>query len=640
MFLKHMGILSAVLFSLFSIPAAAFYLPGVAPVDYDEGQKVELLVNALTPGWSVGSTPFKHSVISMDYYDTSAFHFCEPEGGPKKQTESIGAILFGDRIYNSPYDIRMKRNDACHVLCSSTYNPADAYFISRRISFDLMQNWLIDGLPAAHQVTQDSGNEVVYIPGFPLGYMSGDEEHPSYYFNNHYNIEIEYHSSKAGKFRVVGVTVTPESKDYKDAPTQEGFDCGASYDALAFPSEPKGHDDIKVTFTYSVSWIESRTSWATRWDKYLHVYDPKIHWFSLINSIIIVAFLAGMMSTILLRAIRKDIARYNELDLTEEVQEDSGWKLVHGDVFRPPKQRMLLSVLLGSGAQLFCMAGVTLVFASLGFLSPSNRGSLSTVMLLVYVVFSSVGGYVSARTYRTLGGEAWKLNMVLTPTLVSGCVFGLFIMLNFVLVFNHASGAVPFGTMLALIALWFVLSIPLSIGGSIFGLRKGALSLPVRTNQIPRQIPPQPTYLKPIPATLLAGILPFCAIFVELYFIISSLWFHRIYYMFGFLFVCFTLMVITSSTVAILMVYFSLCAENYHWQWRSFVLSGASSIYIFLHSLIFLASKLSLGGFSSNMLYIGYSFLISLAFFITTGTVGYIATFFFIRRIYSSIKID
>jgi len=41
------------------------------------------------------------------------------------------------------------------------------------------------------------------------------------------------------------------------------------------------------------------------------------------------------------------------------VQEDSGWKLVHGDVFRPPKHTLLLSVLLGSGSQLFMMVGAT-----------------------------------------------------------------------------------------------------------------------------------------------------------------------------------------------------------------------------------------------------------------------------------------
>jgi transmembrane 9 superfamily protein 2/4 len=47
------------------------------------------------------------------------------------------------------------------------------------------------------------------------------------------------------------------------------------------------------------------------------------------------------------------------MDMQEDVQEDSGWKLVHGDVFRPPRYILLLSVLLGSGSQLFMMVGIT-----------------------------------------------------------------------------------------------------------------------------------------------------------------------------------------------------------------------------------------------------------------------------------------
>lgn len=51
---------------------------------------------------------------------------------------------------------------------------------------------------------------------------------------------------------------------------------------------------------------------------------------------------------------------FRQIDSGEDAQEEFGWKLVHGDVFRPPRKGMLLSVLLGSGAQLFCMALVTL----------------------------------------------------------------------------------------------------------------------------------------------------------------------------------------------------------------------------------------------------------------------------------------
>jgi Endomembrane protein 70 len=67
-----------------------------------------------------------------------------------------------------------------------------------------------------------------------------------------------------------------------------------------------------------------------------------------------------MVAMILLRALHKDISRYNAVDAQEDVQEDYGWKLVHGDVFRPPTRAMFLAVLVGNGAQLLAMAGVTL----------------------------------------------------------------------------------------------------------------------------------------------------------------------------------------------------------------------------------------------------------------------------------------
>jgi transmembrane 9 superfamily member 2/4 len=100
--------------------------------------------------------------------------------------------------------------------------------------------------------------------------------------------------------------------------------------------------------------------------------------------------------------------------MQEDVQEDYGWKLIHGEVFRAPRRFLVLSVAVGSGAQLVAMMGVTLFFALLGFLSPSNRGSLSTVMIVFWTLFSGIAGYVSSRLYISLGGPAWKQNVAAT----------------------------------------------------------------------------------------------------------------------------------------------------------------------------------------------------------------------------------
>lgn len=37
--------------------------------------------------------------------------------------------------------------------------------------------------------------------------------------------------------------------------------------------------------------------------------------------------------------------------LERDMSEESGWKLVHGDVFRPPRQLEVLSALIGTGAR-------------------------------------------------------------------------------------------------------------------------------------------------------------------------------------------------------------------------------------------------------------------------------------------------
>ena len=627
-------------------PVSSFYLPGVAPTSYKEGDLVPLYVNSLTPSVSQEDTQV-HVAYSIDYY-TDYFHFCQPDK-IKDVSESLGSIIFGDRIKTSPFELHMLKNEKCKVVkgCGpQTFSPDDAQNVNKRITDSFNLNWLVDGLPAGEEVTDTSTGENFYSPGFALGYIANGKA----IFNNHYDIEIEYHAPSRDRYRVVGVEVKPSSNhNTKDVGEGKG-ECSKPENVYLSEDE-----DTKVVFSYSVVWRKSDTSFATRWDKYLHVYDPKIHWFSLINAAVIVMFLSGMVFVILVRTLKKDITRYNKLDafvledvgnghagpsdFEDGVQEDSGWKLIHGDVFRPPKYALLLSVLVGNGSQLFMMTGFTIAFALLGFLSPSNRGSLGSVMVLLYTLFGGFGGFVSALTYKTLAGAddttssnanyRWKQNILLTPLALPTTVFAIFFLLNLFLWAKGASGAVPFTTMLVIVGIWFLISTPLSVAGSWLAFRRRAFAPPVRTNQIPRQIP-EPSSIsssgglslwlaRPIPAILLTGIPPFVAIFFELYFIMASLWSAKIYYMFGFLFVCFGLMVVTCATVTVLAVYFLLCAENYHWQWRSFATGGACAVYVFLNALVFWASRLKFAGITSAVLYLGYSALISGLVFVLTG---------------------
>ncbi|KAF9578543.1 hypothetical protein BGW38_005602 [Lunasporangiospora selenospora] len=549
--------------------ARGFYLPGVAPHDYQDMSAVPLMVNALTPG----SDSEIHSIL-------------------------------------------MRTPMVCKKLCTAAVSPEQAQFINARIRENYAVNWLVDGLPVGHVRPGREPNMDVYSIGFPLG--SNDENKALPMLHNHYAITVDYHHNlQKDTLRVVGITVRPMSIANPVVDTEE---CGVSA-AEQVPGSVE-------------------TAWATRWDRYLLVGEPRIHWFSLVNSIIIVLFLTGMVAMILLRALHKDISRYNQLEAQEDIQEDFGWKLVHGDVFRTPAYPMLFSVIVGNGAQMLLMAAVTLVFAALGFLSPSNRGSLATVMIVFYMFFAIIAGFTSARMYKMFGGEAWKKNVFATAFLFPMTIFGSFVALNFFLIGANSSGAVPFGTMLGIVTLWFLISTPLSVIGSYMGFQRPKIEHPVRANQIPRQIPDQVFYLRTVPSVMIGGILPFGAIFIELYFILNSIWFHKIYYVFGFLFLVFGILILTCAEVTILMCYFHLCAEDYHWWWRAFFTSGASAFYIFGYSVLYYFSTLQIKSFTSMVLYFGWTAIMSLMFFVLSGAIGFFSTFLFVRKIYSSIKID
>jgi transmembrane 9 superfamily protein 2/4 len=281
-----------------------------------------------------------------------------------------------------------------------------------------------------------------------------------------------------------------------------------------------------------------------------------------------------------------------------------------------------------------------MVFAALGFLSPANRGGLMTAMLLLFVFMGLVGGYASARLYKTFKGEQWKQTTLQTALLFPGVVFVIFFSLNLLVWGQKSSGAVPFGTLFALCFLWFGISVPLVFIGSYFGYKKPAPEDPVRTNKIPRQVPEQAWYMHPAFSILIGGILPFGAVFIELFFILTSMWLHQFYYLFGFLCLVAVILTITCAEITIVLCYFQLCSEDYHWWWRAYFTSGSSALYLFAYSAFYFATKLDITKKVPMLMYFGYMFIISYGFFCLTGTIGFYATYLFVRTIYAAVKID
>jgi len=59
-----------------------------------------------------------------------------------------------------------------------------------------------------------------------------------------------------------------------------------------------------------------------------------------------------------------------------------------------------------------------------------------------------------------------------------------------------------------------------------------------------------------------------------------------------------------------------------------------------LNALGFWATRISFGGLTGAVLYVGYSALISFLVFVLTGSIGFFASYAFVHKIYGSIKVD
>jgi transmembrane 9 superfamily protein 2/4 len=313
---------------------SGFYLPGVAPREYFRGEQVALKVNKLT------------SLKTQLPYEYYRLPFCEPDVVVNK-AENLGEILTGNVIENSPYDVRFLEEDNCHVLCRKTYKKADVDNFLDKIKEEYVVNWIVDNLPVAGRIPMaNSDNTANTGHGFPLGGMIVlKDKSVSHFLNNHASIVISYHSLNDGEAadspsgRIVGLTVEPFSVNHKfEGDSKTPATCNSRIKHEYHGGYPQLIDQpTEVVWTYDVSFEPSAVRWASRWDLYLNNkrFDDDVHWFSIVNSMLIVVFLTGMVAMIMMRTLHRDLNRYNSVPTEEEKAEDreeTGWKLVHGDV--------------------------------------------------------------------------------------------------------------------------------------------------------------------------------------------------------------------------------------------------------------------------------------------------------------------
>ncbi|KAH9317376.1 hypothetical protein KI387_019145, partial [Taxus chinensis] len=497
---------------------------------YKAGDEVPLYVN------KVG--PFQNPSETYRYFDLP---FCPPDHVTEKR-EALGEVLNGDRMVDARYQLKFQVDKDSESICKKTLTKEDLAKFRDAVKNDYYFQMYYDDLP---------------IWGF-IGKIENEkmeQKDRRYLLYKHLHFDILYN-----KNRVIEISVRTDPQYTVDITDDNG---------------------IEVEFLYSVKWTETGTPFEHRRDKYAKSsFLPQhleIHWFSIINSCVTVLLLTGFLATILMRILKNDFIKYSRDEESMDDQEETGWKYIHGDVFRYPSHMSLFAAVLGSGTQLLALAIFIFMLALVGVFYPYNRGALYTALVIIYSLTSGIAGYVAASFYGQLEGVNWVRNLLLTGCIFCGPLFLTFCFLNTVAIAYNATAALPFGTIVVILLIWTLITSPLLVLGGIAGKNsKSEFLAPCRTTKYPREIPPLPWYRKAVPQMAMAGFLPFSAIYIELYYIFASVWGHKIYTIYSILFIVFIILIIVTAFITIALTYFQLAAEDHEWWWRHRVERQAS----------------------------------------------------------------
>lgn len=615
------------------------YIPGMNPTTYRKGEELSLFVSSLDS--SSTQLPFSY------YY----LNFC-PSGEKIFDVGTLGAALSGEETEKTLYKLAMQERIYCKTLCRAVHSKSHLEDFYWMIKNSYKVTWVLDSLPSGYRVAfpEDHIKYNLYQGGMPIGFKSGSD----YYIYNHHHIIVKTYQVNEDEWTIVGFLVEPLSLASPQGNTCEYYDFQRLLQIQSTFTEktatsgfiPKilnvqgKSDEILHDFTdfsYSVTFEPSNVKWASRWDVYLYMENADFHWLSMVNSFAMIILLSLLVAHILRKVVNQDIIKYMEkIDFYEE--NDSGWKLLRGDIFRPPGLIGVFSVVIGTGVQVTFMAVFTLLFACIGYVKPEKRGDLLTYVLFLFGIMGGLGGYSGTRVYKMLGGAHWKANSLAIAFIFPGFCFAVFFAVNALIWKENSSGAVDFASLFELLFIWFGISLPLVLCGSAFGHKTEKIVHICKTGKIPKLIPGANNRFFYFISGL-SGSLPFGCMFIELNYIMQSMWNHTaIYYLFGFLLLCFVLVIIASAEVAILVVYLLINKEDYRWWWISVIVPGCSGFYLFAYAVFYYFYELNISRFSSSILYFGYMSILSIGFSLITGAAGFFASFIFIRSLYSRIK--
>ena len=328
---------------------------------YADGERVVLWFNEIGP--------YNNPQETYQFFDLP---FCKPKGFREvAKREGLGEVLEGEDLTDSNLAVQFAKAHPRSMICdlvleqdvADVFRDAvkDSYWY--QVYLDDLPQWAMVGEWAKDPPTPDEQTIIFTHQRYEIGYRGG---------------------------QILMMNLTSEDP--------QPITVGST-----------------LHFSYSVIWKEMQgIEFEDRFRRYLDFdfFESKIHWFSIVNSFMMVIVLVGVVALILMRTLSADYAKYSrvahddDFDLDRGSMDDSGWKQVHGDVFRPPPVLTLLCAAVGNGLQLALLVSICILLAIMEHVY-TRRGTTVTIFVVFYALTSFLGGFTSGSLYSRYSGPNW-----------------------------------------------------------------------------------------------------------------------------------------------------------------------------------------------------------------------------------------
>jgi len=242
--------------------------------------------------------------------------------------------------------------------------------------------------------------------------------------------------------------------------------------------------------------------------------------------------------------------------------------------------------------------------------------------------------------FKLYGGKGWKRAMLMQLVGLPMVAVVLFMISDITAILYESSMAMPLRNIAGVFALFILVCLPLQIVGTIIGRgRASRFSFPCRVRHLRRPIPTKSPAFLPL-TVLLGGVIPFGCVFIELYFLFSSFWSHKFYYVYGFMILVLVIFCCVLVCVSITSVYVILNSEDYRWAWVSFLSCSSTAFYAFVYAIYYFWRSTRMTGLLQFVYYINATLFFCICLGLFCGALGYTGASRFVRLIYRNVKCD